>query len=72
MIYSRNIISFIIAGGEFIENGFNLATQIEYHNDILVYNPEKEEWEKVGELQSPRAYHAVTKVPVANLYKYCI
>ena len=65
-------ISFIVAGGETIVDGYNLAGKIEYHNDILVYNTEKEEWEKVGVMQSPRAYHAITKVPIANLYKYCI
>ena len=40
-------------------------------NDILQYNPETEEWQKIGTMKEARKLHAVTVVSYKDYAYWC-
>ena len=41
------------------------------HNYILTFNSSEENWSKIGTMQKPRSYHAISVVPMADVIDYC-
>ena len=39
--------------------------------DILKFNPATDQWEKTGEMNTARSYHAVTALPLKEVEPFC-
>ena len=39
--------------------------------DILKFNPDADQWEKTGEMNTARSYHAVTALPLKEVEPFC-
>jgi len=51
--------------------GFGEYDGSSFRNDILEYNPDTEEWQKVGTMKEARMDHAVSVVSLKDYAAWC-
>ena len=42
-----------------------------YYDDVLEYDEQKREWNKIGSMSITRSFHAVTVVNINSIMEYC-
>ena len=47
------------------------STEGDYHDEVLLYNSEEDEWSTVGHLSTARSSHAISLVP-GNTVDLCL
>ena len=56
------------AGGQYYDDSTHTYT---YYDDVLEYDEQKQEWNKIGSMSITRYNHAVTVVNYNSIKDYC-